>query len=155
VSFRDFLWSKFWTGVVPILVLTECLTIAANELLGIDPFLKVVCAFGMVFMAFSLVGLAIGLGARYPRFGADVNQVAGSYGGVAFMVLAVLYIIVTIAVLGWASAVYLYRLANQQPLTAYDHLRIVIAFGAMGAMSVTTWLVSMRSGVRALEAMRD
>ena len=56
VSFRDFLWSKFWTGVVPILVLTEGLTITANELLGIDPFLKTVCAVGMVFMTFALVG---------------------------------------------------------------------------------------------------
>ena len=107
VSFRDFLWSKFWIGIVPIVVLTEGLTIAANQLLGIDPFLQAVCAYGMLCMTFALVGLAVGLGARYPRFGADVNQVAGSYGGVAFMVLAVLYIIVTIAALGWASAVYL------------------------------------------------
>ena len=104
VSFRDFLWSKFWIGLVPIFILIEGLTITANQLLGIDPFLKAVCASGMVFMTFALVGLAVGLGARYPRFGADVNQVAGSYGGVAFMVLAVLYIIVTIAALGWASA---------------------------------------------------
>src|SRR5262249_27834829 len=33
VSLGDFLWSKFWSGVVPILVLTETLTIAANEML--------------------------------------------------------------------------------------------------------------------------
>ena len=155
VSFRDFLWSKFWIGIVPIFVLTEGLTIAANQLLGIDPFLKAVCAYGMLCMTFALVGLAVGLGARYPRFGADVNQVAGSYGGVAFMVLAVLYIIVTIAALGWASAVYLYRLSNQQPLTTYDQIRIAIAVIGMTALSVTTWLVSMRSGVRALEKMRE
>jgi hypothetical protein len=81
--------------------------------------------------------------------------VAGSYGGVAFMVLAVLYIIVTIAALGWASAVYLYRLANEQPLTTYDHVRIVTAFVAVSAISAATWLLSMRSGVRALEKMRE
>src|SRR6185295_6834957 len=40
ISLRDFLWSKFWTGLIPVLVLTEWLTIAANELLGVDPFLK-------------------------------------------------------------------------------------------------------------------
>jgi len=155
ISFRDFLWSKFWTGVVPILVLTEGLTITANELLGIDPFLKTVCAAGMIFMTFALVGLAVGLGARYPRFGVDVNQVAGSYGGVAFMVLAVLYIIVTIAALGWASAVYLYRLSNQQPLTGYDQLRIALAFVSVIGVSLSTWLGGMRSGVRALEKMRQ
>ena len=77
-------------------MLTEVLTIAANEFLGVDPFLKVVTALAIVFMSFALVGLAIGLGARYPRFGADPSQVAGSYGGVAFMMQAVLFVIVMI-----------------------------------------------------------
>ena len=62
ISLRDFLWSKFWTGLVPVLLLSECLTIAGNELLGVDPFLKRVAAVTIVFMAFALVGLATGLG---------------------------------------------------------------------------------------------
>ena len=37
ISLRAFLWSKFWTGLLPVFVLTEGLTIAANSLLGIDP----------------------------------------------------------------------------------------------------------------------
>ena len=40
ISLRDFLWSKFWTGLVPMLILTESLIVAGNELLGVDPFLK-------------------------------------------------------------------------------------------------------------------
>src|SRR5438132_9430731 len=44
IEIGDFLWSKFWTGLVPVLVLTEGLTIAANEFLGVDPLLKVVAA---------------------------------------------------------------------------------------------------------------
>jgi ABC-2 type transport system permease protein len=40
VAMHDFLWSKFWTGFVPVLLLTETLTVAANELLDVDPFLK-------------------------------------------------------------------------------------------------------------------
>ncbi len=40
ISLQDFLWSKFWTGLVPVLVLTEILIVAGNELLGVDPFLK-------------------------------------------------------------------------------------------------------------------
>jgi hypothetical protein len=47
-----------------VLVLTEILTVAAKELLGIDPFLKVVAATAIVFMSFALVGLATGMGAR-------------------------------------------------------------------------------------------
>src|SRR5439155_26602073 len=34
VSLHDFLWSKFWSGLVPVLLLTELLAITANEFLG-------------------------------------------------------------------------------------------------------------------------
>jgi hypothetical protein len=60
ISLRDFLWSKFWTGLVPVLVLTELLTIAANEFLGVDPLLKACRPLAIVFMSVALVGLAIG-----------------------------------------------------------------------------------------------
>ena len=51
ISLRDFLWSKFWTGLVPVLLLTEILIVAGNELLGVDPFLKRMSAVAIVFMA--------------------------------------------------------------------------------------------------------
>jgi ABC-2 type transport system permease protein len=153
ISMHDFLWSKFWTGFLPVFVLTEVLTVAANELLGIDPFLKVLTAAAILFMSLALVGLATGLGARYPRFGADPNQVAGSYGGVSFMILAVLFVIVTIVLLGWPSSLYLVRRLRGLPLRTVDELRIVFCFVAAIGLSLATWLVAMRSGVRALEEM--
>ncbi len=155
ISMRDFLWSKFWTGLFPVLLLTESLTIAANELLGIDPFLKVITASAIVFMSFALVGLATGLGARYPRFGADPNQVAGSYGGVSFMIVAVLFVIVTIVLLGWPSSIYLVRRFRGMPLRSIDEVRIVVCFLTAMALSIATWLVAMRSGVRALQKLSD
>src|SRR5206468_4466084 len=117
ITLRDFLWSKFWTAFVPVLVLTEVLTVAANEFLGVDPFLKVVTALAIVFMTLALVGLAVGLGARYRRFGADPSQLAGSYGGVAFMMQAVLFVIVIITLVGWPSSVYLGRQLRGLPPT--------------------------------------
>jgi ABC-2 type transport system permease protein len=155
VSLRDFLWSKFWTGLVPVLVLTEVLTIAGNEFLGIDPFVKVMAAVAIVFMSFALVGLAIGLGARYPRFNADPTQVAGSYGGVAFMIQAVLFVIVTIALLGWPASIYMFQRARRLPLGASQQMLMAGCFASSAAISVTIWLASMRSGVRALRAMAD
>src|SRR5687767_10001781 len=153
VSMRDFLWSKFWTGLVPMLLFTEILTVAANELMGVDPFLKVVAAVAVIFMTFAMVGLAVGLGARYPRFGADPNQVAGSYGGVAFMILAVLYIIVMIGLIGWPSAMWLFSRVRSIQLSAFREAMMAISFLLAVALSIATWLVSMRSGVRALDDM--
>ena len=155
VSLHDFLWSKFWSGLVPVLLLTELLTVAANEFLGVEPFLKVTAVFAIACMSFALVGLASGLGARYPRFGADPSQAAGSYGGVAFMMQAVLFVLAIIALVGWPSSVYLLRLARGRPLTAEQMLLVAACFTAAIALSVLVWLGSMRSGVRALEAMSD
>jgi ABC-2 type transport system permease protein len=154
ISLRDFLWSKFWTGLVPVLILTEILIVTGNELLGVDPFLKRMSAVAIVFMAFALVGLGTGLGARYPRFAADnPSQVAGSYGGVAFMIVAVLYILVMIVLLGWPSMTYLFTQFRRIRLTNLQQVMMVVSFASAAALSIYTWLAGMRAGVRALQEM--
>jgi ABC-2 type transport system permease protein len=156
LSMHDFLWSKFWIAIGPVLIFTEVLTIAANELLAIDPFLKFVAAAGIVLMSFALVGLATGLGARYPRFDADPTQAAGSYGGVMFMVAAVLLIVVIIGLLGWPSSMYLLSQTDQFRfrLTPQRQMAMAACFAAAVVVCTATWWIAMRSGVRALEAMR-
>jgi ABC-2 type transport system permease protein len=154
ISLRDFLWSKFWTGLVPVLVLSEILIVAGNELLGVDPFLKRMSAVAIFFMAFALVGLACGLGARYPRFAADnPSQVAGSYGGVAFMILAVLFILVTIVLLGWPSSVYMFAQFRNRALTSGQEIFIAGMFTAAAIVSIATFILGMRTGVKALQEM--
>ena len=156
ISMHDFLWSKFWTGFVPVLVLTETLTVAANELLDVDPFLKIVAAAAIVFLSLALVGLATGLGARYPRFTADnPSEVAGSYGGVAFMIVAVLLIIVIIVLLGWPSTTYLFYQLRHRPIPTGRWLMMGASFAAAIGISLAAWLHGMRSGVRALDAMSN
>jgi ABC-2 type transport system permease protein len=154
VSLRSFLWSKFWTGFVPVFALTEGLTVAANYFLGIDPFLRNVCALAVFFMSLALVGLATGLGARYPRFNAEnASQVAGSYGGVAFMILAVLFVLVLIALAGWSSSAFLLHRDQHVRLTGTALGVIVSCAVAVPAMSLATFAYGMRSGVNALERL--
>jgi len=151
VSLRDFLWSKFWIGLVPVLVLTEALTVAGNHLLGVDLFLKVVAAVSILVMSFALVGLATGMGARYPRFSADnPSQVAGSYGGIAFMVMAALFVLVIVALVGWASSVYLFYKVRHAPLGPTEWFEIYGCFAAAVLIGVATFWFGMKSGVRAL-----
>ena len=156
VEMHDFLWSKFWTGWVPVLLLTETLTIAANELLDVDPFLKSVAAVAIVFLSLALVGLATGLGARYPRFTVDnPSELAGSYGGVAFMIVAVLLIIAIIALVGWPSTTYLYYQLRHRPIPPVRLALMATCFAGAIVLTLTTWLRSMRSGIRALDAMSN
>jgi ABC-2 type transport system permease protein len=152
VPLGDFLWSKFWIGLVPLLALSEALTAAANQLLGVDPFLKLVTAITIVFMTFALVGLATGLGARYPRFGADnASQVAGSFGGIAFMVIAVLFVLITIGLVGWPSSVYLFHQVRHAPLDGAKQAQIAASLVLAALVSLAVCGLGMRTGVRALD----
>jgi ABC-2 type transport system permease protein len=152
VSMRAFLWSKFWTGLLPVVVMAEALTIASNHLLGIGPFLKVLTAIGVFLASFALVGLAAGLGARYPRFSAEnVTQVAGSFGGVAFMVMAVLFILLLVALLAWPASIYLLSQARGLPLTPGRMAISSACLCAVVVLSILTCLVPMEKGIEALE----
>ncbi len=154
ISLRDFLWSKFWTGLVPVLVLSETLTVLANQFLGIDPFLKTASAVAILFMSVALVGLATGLGARYPRFNAEnPTQVAGSYGGVMFMILAVLFVIIACVLVGWPSSLYLWHRARGVALSSSQQWTVWLSFTSGVVLSLVTCWWGMRSGVRALEEM--
>ncbi|MCC7124717.1 MAG: hypothetical protein IT178_07700 [Acidobacteria bacterium] len=154
ISLRAFLWSKFWSGLLPVLLLAEVLTMAGNELLGVDPFLKRVAAITIFGMTFALVGLATGLGARYPRFAADnPSQVAGSYGGVAFMILAVLFVIVMLVLVGWPSSVYLVQQFRRTPLSGLRQALMIGSFTCAALVSAATFWFGMRTGIRALEDM--
>ena len=154
VPMRSFLWSKFWTGLAPILLLAEALTIVSNRFLGADPFLRVLGAVAVFFMTFALVGLATGMGAQHPRFNAEnTTQVAGSYGGIAFMVLAVLYILAMIALLAWPSSLYLWHRFRGISMLPGDRAVMVLCAALALALSAATFWLPMRNGVRALEEM--
>jgi ABC-2 type transport system permease protein len=137
-----------------VLIVAEALTIASNYFLGAAPFLRVLGAVAIFFMTFALVGLAAGMGAIYPRFNAEnLTQVAGSYGGIGYMVLAVLFILVEVALLGWSSSIHLwheYRGLRVPP--AQVALMAVLLLAALGVALATFW-TSMQRGIRALEAI--
>jgi ABC-2 type transport system permease protein len=154
VRASEFLWSKFWTGFIPILALAEAITVASNHFLGVDPFLRVLAPVAIAFMTVALVGLACGMGAEHPRFSAEnLTQVAGSYGGVSFMVLAVLFILVTVGLLAWPSSVYLWHDYRGLPLPPRRIALVAAPLAAGAALSVLTFVAAMRRGVRALEAL--
>jgi len=152
VRMSSFLWSKLWTGLLPIFVLAELITVTSNHLLGVPLVLKLLGASAIAFMTLALVGLACGMGAQHPRFGAEnVTQVAGSYGGVAFMVLAVLYILATVALLAWPASQYLWHEFRSLPIAPHRQAWMALSLAVALSLSLATFWLSMRTGIRALE----
>ena len=92
------------------------------------------------------------MGAAFPRFKFEnVTQIAGSYGGVAFMVMAVLYILAAVALLAWPASVYLWHEYRGLPISPRRQAWMAACLAAAVALSLFTFWSSMRRGIRALE----
>jgi ABC-2 type transport system permease protein len=64
-------WSKFWVGLVPLLVLGEVLVVATNHYLKVMPFMIWLSTVTLFCVTFGVVGLGLAVGAAFPKFDAD------------------------------------------------------------------------------------
>jgi hypothetical protein len=58
-----------------------------------------------------------------------------------------------IVLIGWPSAMWLFSRVRSYPLSAFRETMMAASFLLAIALSVSTWLIAMRSGVRALDDM--
>jgi ABC-2 type transport system permease protein len=90
MSMRELLWSKFWVGTLPLLILAVAIVGITNYLLGVGAFIFVVSLLTIVLMTFAVAGLAIGFGTLFPQFETEnAAQIPTSFGGLLFMMSAV------------------------------------------------------------------
>ena len=74
-------------------------------------------------------------------------------GGVAFMIVAVLFVIFTIALVGWPSSMYLAQQLRVAPMSSGRAALMYACFTSAGVLSISTFWLGMRSGIRALAEM--
>jgi len=90
MSVRDLLWSKFWVGTVPLLLLAVTIVGVTNYLLAVSAFMFAVSLLTIVFMTFAVAGLAVGFGTLFPQFETEnAAQIPTSFGGLLFMMSAI------------------------------------------------------------------
>ena len=70
-------------------------------------------------------------------------------GAVARSKLAI--VLIVIALVGWPSSVYLFYQVRHIPLDASRQAQITASFAAAALVSVATWWLGMRTGIRALQ----
>jgi hypothetical protein len=69
------------------------------------------------------------------------------------MVLAVLYILATVALLAWPASVYLWHEYRALPVPPRRQAAMLLALSAAAVLSAGTFWRAMRRGVRALQAL--
>jgi len=154
LTLDQFLWSKFWTAIPPLLVLSQILTLASNHFLGATTFMTVLSAFTILCVTFGIVGLGVGMGAIFPRFKFEnVTQIAGSAGGLLYMIAATSFVAVVLFL--EAVPVYLYLNAEYRGLPLEPRAWLIIAGTLLCVLvlnALAVWL-PMRMGARHLAAL--
>jgi ABC-2 type transport system permease protein len=83
---RAMLWSKYWIGTVPLLLLALIITVFTNWLLHASAFMMAVGIATIVFYTLAASALALSFGALYPQFGTEnAAQIPTSFGGLVYM----------------------------------------------------------------------
>jgi ABC-2 type transport system permease protein len=144
-------WSKFWVGVVPLLVLAEVLVIATNYYLRVIPLMMWLSTLTLFCMTFSIVALGLAVGAAYPKFDVDnAAKVAAGVGGLVYMILCMSFIGAVVVLEAWpVYAVFMSRL-HEMPLTTLAQAGIVASLGTALALTVGVFIFSVRYGIQRL-----
>ena len=80
------LWSKYWIGTLPLLVLALTITVFTNWLLHASAFMMAVAVGTIVLYTLAASALALSFGAIYPQFGSEnAAQIPTSFGGLVYM----------------------------------------------------------------------
>lgn len=153
MSMRELLWSKFWVGTVPLLVLALAIVAVTNTLLQVSAFMFAVSVGSITLMTFAIAGLAVGFGTLYPRFETEnAAQIPTSFGGLMFMMTSVLLIGGVIFL--EARPVYGFLTARLYGAPeAVDPTEMIIGFGLAALLCLSATFVPLRIAQHRLERL--
>ncbi|HEX3235284.1 MAG TPA: hypothetical protein VHR41_13890 [Gemmatimonadales bacterium] len=146
------LWSKYWIGTVPLLLLALIITIFTNYLLQVSPFMMALSVGTIVLYTLAVSAMALTFGVFYPQFGtANAAQIPTSFGGVVYMMSSMI-LLATIIMIEAIPVTAVLRAWQRHDAVGITP-ELVLAGGAVVAVCVSATLVPLRMSARRLERM--
>jgi ABC-2 type transport system permease protein len=158
MSMRELLWSKFWVGTLPLLILALAIVGMTDYMLQVSDFMFAVSVLSITFMTMAIAGLAIGYGTLFPQFDTEnAAQIPTSFGGLVFMMSSVALIGGMIIL--EAKPVYAYLGAKACatmsapifPCAEARPLEMIVGFGLAAVLCGAATLVPIEIALRRLE----
>ncbi len=151
LDLRALLWSKYWVGTVPLLVLALLLTGLTNLLLKVTPFMMAVSLATIFALTLAIGALALGFGALYPQFETEnAAQIPTSFGGLLFMMATIALLAVVIVVLARPVMAYLQSVNAGRPVRVDAWM--IGAFGLAAALCAAATVIPLRVGLKKMES---
>jgi ABC-2 type transport system permease protein len=153
VDVRALFWSKYWVGTLPLLAVALPLIVGTNVVLEASPFVLVLTSVTMIGITFALTALALGFGALYPNYDTEnIAQIPTSFGGLLFMMAAVIYLAGVVILEAWPVYLFLNsRFRSGEAQVGVTPLLVGVA-GAAVLTLLATWL-PLRAGIRNVQSV--
>lgn len=144
------LWSKYWVGTIPLLILALLLTGITNVLLEVTPFMMITSMVAMFALTLAISAMALAFGAAYPQFETEnAAQIPTSFGGLVFMMATVALLAgVTLAL--W-QAVYTYVRAVYEGRPVVIDAWMIGWFVVAAALCAAATVIPLRTALRRME----
>jgi ABC-2 type transport system permease protein len=154
LSLRTFLWSKFWTGLVPLLLLAEALIFLSNWLLKVTPFMMAISSITILFITCGVVGLAVGVGALYPQFRLEnTARMAWGMGGAIYMIISMIFIGGVVLLEAWPVYTIFMAKFHHRSVSGLQWAGILASFAGVVLLIWLATLLPMRLGLKKLQEM--
>ena len=151
LNLRGLLWSKYWTGTGPLLVLAVILILLTSTSLKAPPAVVLLNVGTTICLTLALGAIALGYGAVYPQFETEnVAQIPTSFGGLVCMMTIVGLLGLIIAVEAGPVAEYLRRLQAGETGGTWT---LFAGLGVVAVICGVATAVPLRVAMRKLEAM--
>jgi ABC-2 type transport system permease protein len=146
------MWSKYWIGTLPLLVIALILTVLTNTLLEASPFMMALSIGTIVLFTLAISGLALGFGALYPQFDTEnAAQIPTSFGGLVFMMTTVSLLGLIIVV--EAVPVVTYLRARQAGADLGLTPEVLLALGVVVVVCIIATILPLRLGLKRMMQM--
>ena len=151
LDLRALMWSKYWIGTVPLLVIALVITIFTNVLLRATPFMMTLGIVTIILLTLAISALALGFGALYPQFETEnAAQIPTSFGGLVFM-MTTIALVAGVIVLE-AVPVYGYMNATFRGQEVSVTSAMIAAFAGVIALCAAATAVPLIVGLRRMES---
>ena len=151
LELKAMLWSKYWVGTTPLLVLALAITILTNVLLKATPFMMAMGIGTILLLTLAISALALSFGALYPQFETEnAAQIPTSFGGLVFMMATIGLLAVVIVIESVPVYTYLSASLSGRPPTVSPAM--IIAFGLAAAVCLAATVFPLRIALRKMES---
>lgn len=143
---RALLWTKYWMGAIPLLIVSVLIIIGTNVVLRVEPLMMGVSLITIVLATLAITALALCFGALFPRFRTEnAADIATGFGGLVFMMASISYIALVIGMEAWPVYMFLRQRAETGAVTGQVTGALVLGVGA--AMLLSVVVISVALGV--------